>query len=146
MFGRKRQRGAEAEFVGLHAAGLPRPTLAFVGGEDDWRRRLAQDLRETLVERGDAGAGVDQQQADIRLGDRLIGAAAHPRLKAVAGRFLETRRVDDLESEIAQMRFTLAPVARDARRVVHQCELLAHQPIEQRGLSDIGPSDNGDRE
>ena len=107
------------------------------------------DLRRICAKRLSSGvtpARVDQQQADIGVGNRLISAAAHARLKTIARCLFKTGRVDDLEGEVAKMRLALAPVARDAGRVVHQCKLLAHQPIEQGGLADIGPTDNGDRE
>ena len=39
-----------------------------------------------------------------------------------------------------------APVARHARLVIHQRELLADQAVEQGRLADIGPADDGDGE
>ena len=57
---------------------------------------------------------------------------------------LEARRVDQREVEIAQPPLRLAPVARDARRVIDKRELPARQAVEQRGFADIGPADDGE--
>ncbi len=51
------------------------------------------------------------------------------------------RGVDDVEPQRAKPRRAHAPVARDARPVVDERELLAHQPVEQGRLADVGPAD-----
>ena len=59
--------------------------------------------------------------------------------------FVESRRVDHGETEIAEPGFALAPVAGDAWRVVDQRQLLSDQTVEQRRFPDIGSADNGNR-
>src|SRR3546814_19996508 len=53
----------------------------------------------------------------------------------------ETGRVDEPEIEIEQPSLALAPVARDARQIVDQRQRLARQPVEKRGLADMGAAD-----
>ena len=52
--------------------------------------------------------------------------------------------IDHAEAEIEQLGIAFAPVTRDAGSVVDQRETLAHQPVEQSGLADIGTADDGD--
>ena len=96
-----------------------------------------------LVERGDAGSRVDDEEHDIGIGDGTIGLPPHARGQAVVHHLLEPGRVDDAEIEIGEPRLPFAPVARHPRRVVDQGEPLPDQPVEQRRLADIGPTDDG---
>src|SRR5690606_5799154 len=52
--------------------------------------------------------------------------------------------IDQREGQIADPADALAPVAGDARRIIDNGELSAHQPVEQRGFADVWPSDDGD--
>jgi hypothetical protein len=99
-----------------------------------------------LVERRDAGARVEQQQRDIGLADRLLGLLAHAGLERLVEHILQAGGVDHGEVEVAEMPCAEAPVARHARLVVHQRQLLADQAVEQGRLADIRPADDGDGE
>ena len=145
VLGRKRDRLAEAEREGLDPSRLARASFAFVGDEDHRQTEAAKPGGEAAIERRQAGAGVDQQQHRVGAGERGFGPEAHARFEAF-GRLLESGGVDDGEVEIAEARIGLAPVARHAGRVVHQGELLPRQAVEQGGLADVGPADDGDPE
>ena len=127
-------------------AAVGRAALGLVGAEDDGRARAAQQLRQHLVDGRDAHAGVDQEEAGVRLRDRALGEPAHSARQRVVGDLLEARRVDDGEAQVAEARLALAQVARDARPVVHEREPPPDEPVEQRGLADVRPSDDGERE
>ena len=118
--------------------------LALVGDQDHLGRALAQPAREALVERQDAGASVDQEQDDVGTLDGALGEAPHARLERLAAGGFPTRGVEQQEGEIAQLRRLLANVARDARRIVDDGAAAADQPVEQRGLADVGTTDDGD--
>ncbi len=116
--------------------------LALVGDQDHLVGALAQPAGEGLVERHDAGAGIDQEQHDIRAVDRPLGEAAHARLQRVAADRLPARGVEQREGEVAELGWCLAHVARHARRVVDDGAAPADQAIEQRRLADVGPADD----
>ena len=82
----------------------------------------------------------------IRRRDRGFGLRLHAAGQAVRRGLIEAGGVDHREGEIAEPRTALAAVARDAGPVIDQRQPPADQPIEQRRLADIRPSDNGDRE
>ena len=57
---------------------------------------------------------------------------------------LETGSIDHPEVEAEQLRLAFAPVAGDAGTVIDEREALAHEPVEQGGLADIGAAHDGD--
>ena len=118
--------------------------LALVGDQDHLVGTLAQPVGETLVERQDPGAGVDQEQHDVGALDGAFGEAAHARLERLAAGGLPARRVEQRESKIAELGRRLAHVARHARRVVDEGVAASGQAIEQGRLADIGAADDGD--
>ena len=69
--------------TGFQGALFSLPSLTLVGDEDHRRLALAQPFREFNVQLRDPGTGVDQEQGNIRLRERLIGLGEHPRLQAV---------------------------------------------------------------
>ena len=146
VLGRDRDRFAEAKFVGLEHAGPRRPALALVGDQDCRLARTAHEVGKRAVRRQRARAGVDQEQDRIRARDRGLGLLLHTAAQAFRRGLFEAGGVDDGEAEIAELRPALAPIARDAGQVIHQCEASADEAIEQRRLADVGPPDNGDGE
>ena len=142
---RDRQRLAEAERIGLVDARLGRAALAFIGGEDHRLAGAAHQLGENLVCRHHAGPRVDQEQHQIGLGDRRLRLLAHARGKPLIPG-LEPRGIDEGDGARPKLGLGLAPVARQTGLVVDQRQLLADQPVEQGGLADIRPSDDGDGE
>ena len=146
VLARNRKRLAEAERPGLGDAGVAGAALGLVGGEDHRPLIAAQDAGEDLVARGDALAGVDQEQHHVRFLDGQFGLGAHARFQAVVVDVLEAGRVDQDQVEVAQAAAGEAAVAGDAGPVVDDGELLAGQPVEQRGLADVRPADDGEFE
>jgi hypothetical protein len=68
----------------------------------------------------------------------------HPAGQRLGILILETRRVDHSEIDAEQGGVALPPVARHAGSIIDERELLAHKPVEQRGLADIGAADDRD--
>ena len=118
--------------------------FALVGDQDHLGRSLAQPARETLVERQDSAAGIDQEQDDIRSVDRPLGEAPHAGLKGLAARGFPPCRIEQHEGEIAELRRLLAHVAGDTGRVVDDGAPTASQTVEERRLADVGATDDGD--
>src|SRR3546814_741705 len=145
MFGAERERIVEAERIGFHQPRLALLALGLVDAEDDRRVLAAQPARDLLVERGDAGARVDQEQRRVDLTHRFFGLHAHPTRQRRRVLVLEPRGVDDAKGQAEQFAVALAPVARHPRLVVDKREPLADEPVEQGRFADIGPADNGDR-
>ena len=145
VLGRDRQRLAETERIGLVDARLGRAALAFIGGEDHLLAGAAHQLGENLVGRHHAGPRIDQEQHEIGLGDGRFRLLAHARGKPLIPG-LEPRGIDEGDGARPKLGLGLAPVARQPGLVVDQRQLLADQPVEQGGLADIRPSDDGDGE
>ena len=96
------------------------------------------------IHRGQAGAGVDDQQRDIGEVERALGLRPHAAGQRIRRRFLEPGRVDQAEFEIGDAPLALAAVAGDARQIVDERQLPADKPVEQSRLADIGPPDDRD--
>ena len=144
MLGAHRDRLAEAQRPGLHDPGLAGAALGLVGGEDDRGGLAPQPAADLLVERGEAGAGVDQEERGVGLAHRGDGLGAHPAGKGVGVLVLVAGGVDDPEIQAEQARLAFAAVAGDSGPVVDERELAADQPVEQGRLADIGPADDRD--
>ena len=64
-----------------------------------------------------------------------------------AGRgFFKSGGIDQAKGEAIEIDLDGLPVAGDARRVMHDGGVTASQPVDQPGLSDIGPSNDGESE
>ena len=146
MLGRDRDRVAEPERMRFEHARRARLGFGLVRNHDHGLARAAHQIGEGAVVRHRAGFGIEHEEHRVGLLDGLFGLRHHPAGKAFGAGVLEARGVDDGEVEIAEPRLPLAPVARDARQVVDQSEPLADQPVEQRGLADVRPPDDGDGE
>ena len=120
--------------------------LGLVGDQHDGLAERAQQLGEMAVERRQAGAGIDDEQADVGRADRGLGLRAHAAGERIRRGLVEAGGVDGGEFEPADAGLALAPVAGDARQVVDQRQPLADEPVEQRRLADIRPTDDGDAE
>ncbi len=97
MLGRERHRLAEAERERLVGARHPGPALGLVGDEDHRLAGAPHELGEGPVGRQQAGAGVDQEQDHVGLGDGRLGLRPHAAEKRTLVRLLEAGRVDDAE-------------------------------------------------
>ena len=63
---------------------------------------LAEDVGEHRIHRRHAGAGVDDEQADIRLVHRALRQTPHAGGQRVSARVFEPRRVDHGEAQIGE--------------------------------------------
>src|SRR3546814_9468095 len=75
-------RLAEPQRIGLAETGLRLTALALVGDQGDGLAAAPQPAGEVLVERGDAGAGVEHQQGEVGLGQCILRLRAHARLRS----------------------------------------------------------------
>ena len=143
MFGRQRDRFAEAQRIGLREI-VPGPRIC-------WRRARracrsgAAAVGDCLVARGDAGARIDDEQSRHRpaRSRRASGRSCAPRQAAA----LAVRRSRRCRSGGRRAR----PAAHRASwrsRVTPGCRargrVAARKAIEQRRFAHIGPADDGD--
>ena len=77
--------------------------------------------------------------------DGRLRLAAHARRETFVAR-LEPRGVDQPHRAAAELGISLSAVARQPRLVVDERKFPARKPVEQSGLADIRPSDDGDSE
>ena len=119
--------------------------LGLIDRKHDRRRTAAQPAGNFFVQRGHANAAIDQEQGNLRTCNRRLCLHPHSAGQGVGIFILITRRIDNIEFQVEQAAFAFTAVTRDARRVIDQSEFLANQPVEQSGLADIGPTDNGYR-
>ena len=73
VFGRQRQHVTVSEAVGVQNAGIPGPALALVGDHPGLDPRRPQPLGKVLVGGGNADPGIDHEQRQISLLQRLLG-------------------------------------------------------------------------
>ena len=146
MLGGNLDRLAEAERIGFHRAGLAVLALALVGDQHHRLVGAAREIGKAAIVRRQAGARIDHEHQRVGQRDRGFGLLLHPRGQRALGAFVEAGGIDQREFEIAETPLPFAAVARDARRVIDQRELLPDQPVEQRRFSDIGPADDGNGE
>ena len=99
VFGADRDRVAEAERIGFKNAGLGGTSFTLVGNDDCRLARSADQVGESAVGRGCAGAGIDEKEHRIGLRQGSGGLRLNPCRKAftIAVGLFEPRGVDDLE-------------------------------------------------
>jgi hypothetical protein len=108
------------------------------------RRGPPQFVRDVLVARSKTLATVDHEDHEIGLDDRLARLARHLGGDAGGGDRLESAGVDHDESALAHPRLPVQAVAGQPRDVGDQRGATAREPVEQRGLADVGPADQRD--
>ena len=124
---------------------LRRAPLAFVGGKDHGLARRAHELGEDLVGGDNARPRIDQEDDEVGLLDGGHGLLAHAGGETRIA-VLEPRGIDQPDRGCSKLGIGLAPVAGQSRLIVDEREALAGEPVEQRRLADIRPSDDGDGE
>ena len=146
VLGRDADRIAETELIGFHHPGAAAFALGLVGHHDHGLAGAAHQIGEGAVLRHRAGLGVEHEEHRVGLLDGHLGLRQHAAGEALGAGILEAGGVDDGEVQIAEAGLPLPPVAGDARPVVDQRHAPADQPVEQRGLADVRPPDDGDGE
>ena len=143
MLGGDRRGIAKAKTPGFHQPLVALLALALVGRQHDRLARLAQQLREPLVDRGHASARVIEEDGDIGFADRDFRLLAHARFERLVSDVLESRSVDQDHVEVAEAPRGFLAVPCNARLVVDDCDLPASKPVEQGRLADIRATDDG---
>ncbi len=135
---------AQAQAEGFIISGFARLALALVGDQDDGGLLAAHEVGEMAIHGGYPGARVHHQQCHVGIGHGDVGLDAHAGLHRGARGFFQTGGVDNGEFQAQKIGVARATVAGYPGLVVNDGKALAHQPVEQGGLADIGASDDGD--
>ncbi len=139
-----RERLAEAEAVELERERLLRRVVDLVREHEHRLLRLAQDLRELLVARRDAGARVDDEEHEIRLADRRARLLRDlPRDRARIGD-VDAAGVDQHELLPVPLAEQLLAVARRPLRLVHDRLARRGEAVDERRLADVREADDRD--
>ena len=139
---RDRMREAKAREIALQIFVFR--MIDLVDYEDDRRFRFAQDPREFLIDRRESGRRVHHEQDHV--------AFAHGGIRRVpdlAGQLHFTRAADS--SRIPNRKRPRPaharrsqPIASDPGLIVHDRDVPAGEPVEERRLAHIRAADNGD--
>ena len=129
------------ELGGLELALL---VVGLVDGDDDRRRRAPQDPRGLQVGRRRPAHRVDDEQDDVRLGDRQPGLLLDPRLDRVVRVELQAAGVDDDEPPAVPLGVAVEAVAGRPGAILDDRRALAEEPVEERALADVRAADDGD--
>ena len=106
--------------------------------------RLAEDLRDLLVPGRDPDLGVDDEEDEVRLGDRLARLDGdRARDRRLVGD-VDAAGVDQEEALAGPLDDELLAVARDAGRLVDDRLAGAAQPVDERRLADVREADDRD--
>jgi len=106
---------------------------------------VADEIGKDFVRRNHPCSRVDEKDHEIGLFDGRRGLLPHTRRKSFVTR-LESGCIYQRHIARADCRFGFAPVAGQPRLVVDESEPLAGKPVEQGGLADIRPSNDGNSE
>jgi len=103
----------------------------------------AQHFGEILVERREAVLAVDDKEQDIRRGERDLHFRADLIGKARIDLRADAAGINNLKWIVAELAERGNAVAGDTRHIVHDGDFASREAIEERGLADIGPTDDG---
>ena len=106
--------------------------VALVDAENDRTAALEQHRRNVGVRRHQAGADVRHQYNHIGRIDGQLRLRTHLRKDHIAGARLNTAGIHQRKFAPFPLAVSIDPVARDARRIVHNRQALADQLIKQR--------------
>jgi hypothetical protein len=137
-------RLAEAQPIELGQRALQAATIHLVGDEHHLPLAATQRAGDLAVERGRPGAGIDDEQHEIGFLDRDEHLPSDPFDQGLVRRGVEATGVDDGGLPPFEGDLPVQSVAGDAGHVAHQRAPLAHEPVEQRGLADVGPAHDRD--
>ena len=146
VLGRDADRIAETKLIGFQHPGAAALALGLVGDDDHRLAGAPHQIGKGAVVRHRSGLRIEHEEHRVGLLDRQLGLRQHAAGEALGVGLFEARGVDDGEVQIAEPGLALAPVAGDAGQVVDQRQAPADQPVEQRGLADVRPPDDGDGE
>ncbi|MEJ7697751.1 MAG: hypothetical protein WKF78_14315 [Candidatus Limnocylindrales bacterium] len=142
--GRDGVRLVPAEGVEFRALEFTLVVVRLVDGDDDRRGRAPQEGRRLVVRRREPRGGIDHEQDDIRLADGQAGLLLHACLDRIVGIRLQAARVHDDEPAAVPLRVTVQAVTGRPGTVLHDRLARAEDPVEERALADVRPTDDGD--
>ena len=115
-----------------------------VGRHHHGQRAAAQDLGDLLVARPHAGAGVDHEQRDLGVGDRLARLVLDADRERVVVLEVDAAGVDQRQPAAVPLGRELLAVARDPRPLVDDRLARLREAVDERRLADVGIADDGD--
>ena len=87
---------------------------------------------------------VHNKQDHIRRFHGQLGLGLHLIGEFIGNSFSDAAGVHDFKGNISASAHGGEPVARDAGAVMHDGDVAAREPVEERGLAHVGTSDDGD--
>ena len=118
--------------------------LGLVHHDEDALARAPQPAGDRLVVRQQARAAVHQEEHHVRLLDRPLGLQRGGPEERVVRAEEQPARVDELEGVALPAHLGVVAVAGRARAAVGDGLAAAADPVEERGLADVGAADEGD--
>src|SRR6266516_4649617 len=88
---------------------------------------------------------VHEEQHDVALDDGQLDLGPDGSAQRVVRAGHHASRVHQPKPPAVPLHRAEVPIPRDPRLVVHDCLPAADQAVEERGLADVGPADDGDR-
>ena len=144
MFRRNRVDPVDAEAVEVQRERLAGRAVHLVGEHEDPAGKPRQHrARQLLVERRQPLDGVGHEQDDVGVGKRGGGLVADLDRHRVVGEQIEAAGVDDREGHPVPLRDGVLAVAGDPGLVVDDGLAPPHETVEERGLADVRPADDG---
>ena len=135
---------------------LSKPQRVGVGGycgdilaigfvQNQMRRFTAasQAVGDLLITQIDAVTGIEQKQHNISFVDRHPDLVRHQAIQTILIAY-QTTGINNKVGSFTDLAITVLAVAGQSGKICHQRITAAGQLIKQRGLADIGPTDNGD--
>ena len=139
---RDRNRIAEPEPVQVERQALLARVVDLVGDQEHRLARAAKDVGDLFVPRAHACLGVDDEEHEIGLRDRLLrlhgDRLRHRRLVGD----VDAARVDQQEALAVPVGDELLAVAGHARRLVDHRSTRAGEPVHERRLADVREADD----
>lgn len=122
--------------------------IGLVGDEVDGLAGTAKVLCDFLIERDDTFANVDDKEDDICSLDGDVdlfdGGRGDDVVGLLAGYKADATSVDEREGTAVPLDLRADAIAGDTGHVMDNGDAAASDAIEQRGLANVGPSDDGD--
>ena len=144
VLGGDRDHGIEAQRVELDEAGLRLAIVGLVHGDHDRPAALPHGRGNLLVARDEPVPAVEDEDDEIGRRDRAMSLLQHELVQRILARAEHAAGVDDRDVRALPLGVRGDDVAGGAGNRRDDGPARAGQPIEQRGLADIGASDEHD--
>ena len=135
-------RDAQRVEVGEDEVGVGE--VGFVHREDDWLLAAAQFGGDGFVNRGQAVAAINDEDDDVRLGNRGTRLFINAAVNLVFFFAQEAAGIDDAAGQIGQFGFAVVAVAGEAGGVGDERVAAAGEGVVEGGFADVRPANKGD--